>query len=667
MNMIKVSGLYKSFNISKNKDVLILNNINFSLPDTGLYFLYGKSGSGKTTLLNILEGIITFDKGSVTINGVETKRLNNKKKEEFYRNNIGILFQNFNLFEDLTIYENLEISSKIKNVKKDVIDFYLKKYKLYDIKNSKVKNISGGEKQRVSLIRTILNKPRIIFADEPTGALDYENSCILMDELKEISKTSLVLVVTHNESYLNKYGDGSLFLKDGTLENKIKEDELNLDRKISLKHKKSKDYSLIFLKSNLRKNIKKSIISFISLSFGFFLTFLSFSFKFGFNNGIEKLYFSSLNSDVFKIYKNSYENTNIGNLTINKKTKPTLDEAKNFLINYKVDFFTDDLSYFLNGDTVFKNNEKVIDDIKYKFYYDESFENKLIINDIASNKFEYNNTDFFNININKTIRFYNEKSGKFIEEKYEFNKDFQIKEIKKEFKYLNEAYVYIPYFFFKDCLGKMIAINVSNSLSKPCSYYDLLKYEKNNEELSSYVLIFKINSSEKKRIKIMVDEINNSSNPLYKIENENYFIIDSFVDITKLFFYGIDFFILIISLCNIFLISFLVYSSLRKSRKEIAILRVIGSNEDMIHNVFINEQLIVFFLSLTVGCLLYFLLKGVGNNILFNYFSITNLLYISNTNYLIIVASLIILFLLSCFIPLSTTKKIEIIKELKEE
>lgn len=666
--MIEVRGLYKSFNISKSNDILVLNNVNFSLPDSGLYFLYGKSGSGKTTLLNILEGIVSFDKGEVVINGVKINKLKSKEKEEFYRNNIGILFQNYNLFDELTIYENIEIAAKIKNIKNEVIDFYLKKYNLFKIKNSKVKNISGGEKQRVSLIRTIINKPSIILADEPTGALDANNAKILMEELKEISKSSLVLIVTHNESFLYKYGDGSLFLKDGILKSELNECDFTKQSTYkNTKYKKPKDYSSLFLKSNMKTNLKKNLLSFFSLSFGIFLITLSFAFKFGFNSGIEKLYYSSINSSVFKIYKNKYEKTNIGNLTINKKEKPKIEEAKNFLINYSIDTFTDDLSYFLNGKIVFKTNESIINISNFKFYYDESYENKLIINDIALNQFNFNFIDFYTLNITKNVRFYNENDGEYIEEKFEFNDGFQIKIIKREFKYLNEACVYVPYFYFKESLSKMLASNISNALSKPCSFFDLLKYEKNNESIGNYVLIFKVNKNEEQKIKKIIDEINNSSNPLYKIENEHYFIIDSFVDITKLFFYGIDFLIAIITLCNIFLILFLVYSSLRKNKKNIAILRVIGSSEDMIHSVFINEQLLVLFVSITIGILLYFLLKEVGNNILFSYFIIPNLLYISNANIVILIIVAIILFFVACFIPLNTTKKIEIVKELKEE
>lgn len=666
--MIEVYNLNKSFKLNNDKDIHVLKNINFSLPNSGLYFLYGKSGSGKSTLLNILEGLLSFDSGIVKINGVDIKNIKNKEKEDFYRNNIGILFQNYNLFNDLSIYDNLLITAKIKGINKDTIDFYLKKYNLYSIKNTLCKNISGGEKQRVALIRTILNKPTIVFADEPTGALDSLNSKLLMDELKELSKDSLILVVTHNNKIVEEYSDGSLYLKDGEIiENNIKEEKDKNNYKVYLKRKSEKDYSSLFLKNNLKKNKTKNIISFISLSFGLFIILLSIGFYFGFNNGIDSLYTNLINNNVFKISKNKYETSSVGNLSLVKKELPSKEDSTIFLNKFDILTFKDDLSYFIKDSISFNIDNKKIDCISYKFYYNDSDKNKIILNQEANEIIKSSVNDFYDFKLEKKVNFYSANKKEYIEDELILDFTFQIKEIKNEFKYLNEAKIYLPYDYFKDNLTKTNANKISENIGKQVSFFDLLKFYNGNEDICSYSLYFLIKEKDITKMKSFINEINNTKSPLYKVENDDYYILDSFKDMSKALFLGLRVFIIMIALCNVFLISFLVYSTLRKNKRNISILRVIGSKEEHINNIFINEQLFIFLIAALISLIMFFITKTILNPYLFNYFTLNNAINIDIINLtLVILVSLFILFL-SCYIPLYYSKKVDIIKELKEE
>ena len=666
--MIEVYNLNKSFKLNNDKDIHVLKNINFSLPNSGLYFLYGKSGSGKSTLLSILEGLLSFDSGIVKINGVDIKNIKNKEKEDFYRNNIGILFKNYNLFNDLSIYDNLLITAKIKGINKDTIDFYLKKYNLYSIKNTLCKNISGGEKQRVALIRTILNKPTIVFADEPTGALDSLNSKLLMDELKELSKDSLILVVTHNNKIVEEYSDGSLYLKDGEIiENNIKEEKDKNNYKVYLKRKSEKDYSSLFLKNNLKKNKTKNIISFISLSFGLFIILLSIGFYFGFNNGIDSLYTNLINNNVFKISKNKYETSSVGNLSLVKKELPSKEDSTIFLNKFDILTFKEDLSYFIKDSISFNIDNKKIDCISYKFYYNDSDKNKIILNQEANEIIKSSVNDFYDFKLEKKVNFYNANKKEYIEDELILDFTFQIKEIKNEFKYLNEAKIYLPYDYFKDILTKTNASKISENIGKQVSFFDLLKFYNGNEDICSYSLYFLIKEKDITKMKSFINEINNTKSPLYKVENDDYYILDSFKDMSKALFLGLRVFIIMIALCNVFLISFLVYSTLRKNKRNISILRVIGSKEEHINNIFINEQLFIFLIAALISLIMFFITKTILNPYLFNYFTLNNAINIDIINLtLVILVSLFILFL-SCYIPLYYSKKVDIIKELKEE
>lgn len=163
--MLELRNIKKSFKISESRSTLVLNDISYKFPNKGMYFILGKSGCGKSTLLNIMSGILSLDQGEILYNNKDISKFNKKEKNNYIRDEIGILFQRYNLIEDMTVLENLQVTKSIKNIKNnDYIDSLLTKYELIDKKKQRVLTLSGGEKQRVALIRTLLNNPKIFFA-----------------------------------------------------------------------------------------------------------------------------------------------------------------------------------------------------------------------------------------------------------------------------------------------------------------------------------------------------------------------------------------------------------------------------------------------------------------------------------------------------------------------
>ena len=214
--MINIKHLTKSY-----KNVKVLNDISLSLARNGLIAICGDSGCGKTTLLNCLSCLIDYE-GEIIIDGVNLFILKEEKKDNFRLKNIGFIFQDFKLFNTETVERNillpLDMSSDMKNKYKerkvnDLLDLVgLSKFKKY-----KVNLLSGGEKQRVTIARALVNDPKIILADEPTGALDSKNSEDIMSILDKISKTALVIVVSHDEELMRKYASTIIHMKDGTI------------------------------------------------------------------------------------------------------------------------------------------------------------------------------------------------------------------------------------------------------------------------------------------------------------------------------------------------------------------------------------------------------------------------------------------------------------------
>ena len=388
--MIEVFNVSKSFKIDEKRKLDVLKNISFVLPDTGMYFILGKSGSGKSTLLNLLEGLEDLDSGYININKKRISRRSLEEKENIFKEDIGIMFQHYNLISSITVKENIDLVKSIKGCKnEEKLEYYLNKFKLEKLINKKVDLLSGGEKQRVALVRALINNPPIIFADEPTGAIDKENSSIIMDELKLISKDKLVLIVTHDQSIVNKYADGKITLNDDktfTLDNvyssieEYKKDKKDNKNKLNTKKTNNK---FVFLskifKRNIFKNITRNILSTLALAFAFTFIFTTFSIKTSLNDFNKNLIYQFEGYNIFSVSEVKNSSINGSLLSISKKEKPQdyalIDFMKENEINYEI---YDNLNYFLSNNIVsFNDNE--YKNIVFLFFF--NFEsNEIIVN-----------------------------------------------------------------------------------------------------------------------------------------------------------------------------------------------------------------------------------------------------------------------------------------------
>ena len=223
MKLINISKTYKN----KLNKVLALDNISLDIDHKGLYVIYGPSGSGKSTLLNIIAGI-------------------DKEYDGIYENDLKIAYlrQEFSLLEDLSVLDNLKLSNNT-----DKIDDFLKLLELEDIKDKKVRKLSNGQKRRVQLLSAILLKPEVLLLDEPTASLDHDNAFKIMSIAKELSRSMIVIVVSHDISIVSPFGDEIIYLDGGKLIKIDKKKELKENVKASRKTSKSfKDHVLFFSK-----------------------------------------------------------------------------------------------------------------------------------------------------------------------------------------------------------------------------------------------------------------------------------------------------------------------------------------------------------------------------------------------------------------------------------
>ena len=199
----------------------VLNDINFSLEEGEIITVAGKSGSGKSTLLNVLSTLDNPDEGEVKINGKNIETYSDNEISKFRNSYIGFVFQFHHLLPDFTVIENILMPAWIKRDKSKLNKAYelLETLQLMGIKDKYPMELSGGEKQRVAVLRALINRPKILFADEPTGNLDEKNALLLVDLLRKINRDYKVaiLLTTHNPD-VAAIGKKRYELKSGLLE-----------------------------------------------------------------------------------------------------------------------------------------------------------------------------------------------------------------------------------------------------------------------------------------------------------------------------------------------------------------------------------------------------------------------------------------------------------------
>ena len=199
-----------------------INDISFSVNEGEFVGIMGASGSGKTTLLNCISTIDTVSAGHIYLDGTDVTEIKEKALARFRRENLGFVFQDFNLLDTLTISENIALALTINNVPVEQIDGKVREMaetlNITDILDKYPYQVSGGQKQRCACARAIINKPRLILADEPTGALDSHSSQMLLSTMQSINGQlgATILMVTH-DAFSASYANRILFLRDGVI------------------------------------------------------------------------------------------------------------------------------------------------------------------------------------------------------------------------------------------------------------------------------------------------------------------------------------------------------------------------------------------------------------------------------------------------------------------
>ena len=229
MAYIEFKNIVKEYKMGE-VTIKALNNTNFEIEKGELVVIVGPSGAGKTTTLNILGGMDKATSGEVIVDGKEITKLNDKKLIEYRRNDIGFVFQFYNLVQNLTAKENVELATHICSDALDVNEI-LEKVGLSDRKDNFPAQLSGGEQQRVAIARAIAKNPKLLLCDEPTGALDYKTGKSILKLLQEMARKEkmTVAIITHNGA-IAPMADKVIHFKNGTAEKiEINDNPISID------------------------------------------------------------------------------------------------------------------------------------------------------------------------------------------------------------------------------------------------------------------------------------------------------------------------------------------------------------------------------------------------------------------------------------------------------
>lgn len=357
--MVSIKNLSLSFDGKNN----VLSNISYDFSSTGFYCIVGPSGCGKTTLLNCIYNSIKNYKGQIIYDNKTVKAFDENELNIYKLCNIGFIYQNFSLIENLTCKDNIllnflstqKVSKKyINNILKDVSE----ECNITPLLNQRVKNCSGGEKQRIAIARSIINSPSIILADEPTGNLDDTNSKNVFSILKRISKYRCVICVTHDYDLAKEFSDYIITMQDGEIINDSKNNHKIDEEKSSWRYKRVNKRKYItfpfkFMYRYCNETQKSHKVRSFIFNFSLIIGFVTSGFSLRFSNNITtqlKTSFSSMISEnnIVASVKNEYQNLNnlvgasLNDITNIANDYPTLVDSSGYkyLVNFE-SFFCD--------------------------------------------------------------------------------------------------------------------------------------------------------------------------------------------------------------------------------------------------------------------------------------------------------------------------------------
>ena len=648
MHKLVLKNVSRSYQLDKNKYFNALSNINLIFGNTGLVGIVGKSGSGKTTLLNIIAKIDNPTSGEIFLNG---KKYSNKKRDNysFYQKDVGIVFQNYQLLEDKSVIYNVALPLLIRGIRKRKAYSQAKSLLNYvNIKteqnNQLCKTLSGGEKQRVAIARAIINNQSVILCDEPTGALDSKNSKGVMDLLKKISKTRLVIIVSHNLQIIDDYCNRKIELKDCrvVLDNKLRPYESEITKQDKT-NKGLSNWTSSFSLLNFKKRARRNVFVITSLTISLIMANLVFGFMSGKDSAIKKATYRQLDYGHGEITKEEMV-SNTGLLKLTKTVRPNIEEVtKNENIN-KIFEICPNFSSIMPQNPSIMYDEMKLENMSYTPIY--SFEENVLdttlvskgylpskdtLNEVVINQKCYQTLknkmgkDPLNEYINISHHFecnYVLEDGEYITDTFSISISCRIACVCDELSYLSTNKIYYSYLALENYMQESALLNLSTYFDNKITWYDRVINAEDYSYISGYsYLLFLKNYRDRTELnKVTFGEFTYSSNSLI--------IANSLISFLQVAEYALFLFLAITLVGAILIISIISFTNYCEDRKVSAILTTIGARNSDIEDIYLNESLLSSIIAIALSFSLSIPISTLANKLIYKYVSIGNLISI---------------------------------------
>lgn len=705
MYLLNLNNITKNYDLGNNTKFTALSNVSLTFPHHGLISIVGKSGCGKSTLLNIIAGIDKCSSGDYHFYKRDMSEVKKEELELFLNRRIGFVFQHYYLLEDYSVIFNIALplligGTSYKNARREAITLLegIGFNPLYYDK--KVKDLSGGEKQRVAILRSLITSPNVILADEPTGALDSKNSMLIMDILKQASKKKLVIVVSHNKELVSKYSDRIIEMREGRIINdqvinKISNEELPL---VEVKNRKPKYWVEKIAITNIKKRFFRNLFSVISLSICLVATTLVLGFSLASGTAINKEAKKRLDYGVISISKEDKQDLEGTLLSLVQESRPNREEIQNLKKTNNNFIYMNNYELLLNANQTIRYESKEVDEILMRPVYNfgnYSIDQSLLIKGNIPEMIG----SFSEVLINKKALEIIENKSKIlpignklhIKSFYEFNyytfdtnnliitdtfaldKEFTIIGVVDELDFMATPTIYYSYQGYVNFLNDNYLNNLSSYSKKNISWKMQIDEAGDNDELSSYSIKgFLKNQDEKEQLKGYVEEINQSELTATSLALT---VEESLMQLVDASSKGMMIFLAIGLLGVVLIIGMLSFFSYTQDKKQSAILSCLGASRSSILSIYLFENVAVGFLSFFISTFISFPIIKLVNFLLGKYVGISDMvsfpMYIlSNSNYdylLLLLVGMLIVVILSTYIPILFSKKISIIKELRDE
>ena len=701
MSLIELNNVSRFYPIGKDKKKYTLKDISLTLPSNGLVSILGKSGCGKSTLLNLIGKIDKPSEGKIYFNNEDISKYSEAKTVVFRSQIVSYIFQHYHLLENQTAIYNVMLPALISGDSyKEAHEKATELLNSFSIDknlfNKRCADLSGGEKERIAILRAFINKPKVILADEPTGALDKENALLTMRALKKISEKSLVLMVTHNASLAEQYSDRIIRMSDGKI---VKNERINniynkKNPSIPKKNKSTTHWMSKIIASNFIKRFKRNCFSIVALVVGLLASMLIFGFSNGKDASIVKSMENQFDYGTASISKENRLVTPDSPVALIQTMRPSYNEMQE--IKEKCSDFHICYSYdsLITPFPTISINDQEIDKISYTPIYsfvDDSCKKDLLIkgkiptfntlNQVVVNEqaYEYLNKKLKYDSLNSYLRIkeqqhYSFQTGdeekQFVDDYFVFDRLVQIVGVVKEINFLNSPKIFYSYLAMDKLMNESSLSNLSE-YKGDTTWKDVVMDCLDNEQLSSYACrLFLKDASNLTAMKT----VNDSLDDRFKVTCNGLTVEETLVSLVSAASIGMEIFLGIALVGIVLILGIISFASYNEDIKDSAILLCCGARRDDIALIYVSESLIIGLISVVISFVLGAVLTNPVNILIERFTSLIGVINIPFKSFngrpflfpmLIVIATMLVC-LLATYLPIAISKKISLKEELKE-